>query len=76
MDKTDAQNAMEMIAMQNGISLQALRRELEDAIDIGMKYSDLTTNSFWAACMKNGRKPTPEEFIIYMAEMVMADMER
>ncbi|MDL2287046.1 hypothetical protein LJB90_00560 [Eubacteriales bacterium OttesenSCG-928-G02] len=70
MKKSKGEKAIEDVAKSNGISVAEARKEIELAIDMAMANPDPTAKAFWAVYIKNGKKPTPEEFIVYMAKRV------
>ena len=62
-----AQKIMEKIAQENGITVFEVRREIEKAIEAGMKSTDPTALCFWGSVPRSGTTPTPEEVMTYMA---------
>lgn len=62
-----AKKALEELARQKGVSIGAIRREIERAIAEAMKNPDPEARAFWAAASHSGKTPTPEEFIAYLA---------
>ena len=62
------------VARKNGISVAEVRKEMEFAIDAAMKNPDPMTKRVWDECFPNGKKPTPEEFIVYIAKKVNAEV--
>jgi len=68
MKKSKGLKALEKVALKCGVSVAEVCKEIESAIDTGMANPDPTARAFWDKYMKSGRKPTPEEFIAYMAE--------
>lgn len=65
-----ARKAMERIAQENGISIFEVRREIEKAIEEGMKSTDPNAVQFWKNVLHEGATPTPEEVMVYLAHMV------
>ena len=72
MKKSKGQRAIEKLAAQKGVSVAEIREEIEIAINIAMSSPDPAAKKFWAEIMKNGKKPTPEEFIQYVSGKVLS----
>ena len=68
MNKLRGLEAIRRVALQNGVSMVEVRKEIELAIDVGMANPDPKIQAHWAKILRKGRKPTPEEVIIYLAE--------
>ncbi|MDE5740959.1 MAG: hypothetical protein K2H90_00755 [Oscillospiraceae bacterium] len=68
-----AQKAISMIAAENGVTVKEVREEIQKAIDEGMKSTDPKAMELWKNCPKKGDKPTPEELIEYISEIVKKD---
>ena len=67
MKKSKGQRAIEQLALQKGISVSEVREEIEIAIDAAMQNPDPAAQAHWAEIMKDGKKPTPDELIEYIA---------
>lgn len=70
MDKSQVTRAFEKIAEKEGISVSEVRQEIQIAIDDAMKSDDPAIQAFWKKIKCSGRKPTPEEVVIYLAKQV------
>ncbi len=70
MDTTKATKALKKLAKQNRISVEAVRHEIELAIAEGMKSTEPQARVFWASIPHKGERPTPEEVIAYITDMV------
>ena len=70
MSKSRGAQAIEDLAAQNGVSVEEIRREIEIAIDAAIANPDPEAQKQWEQILKDGRKPTPEEFIEYMADKI------
>jgi len=68
MNTSDAAKAIKNLARQNGVSIREYRGEIERAITLAMTDPDPVARAHWAKMPRKGERPTPEEFIIYMAE--------
>lgn len=73
MKKSKGLKAIERVAIQNGVSVEEVRKEIECAINAGMSNPDPTARAFWDKYIKSGRKPSAEEFIVYMAEKTKSE---
>ena len=62
--------AIEQVALNRGISVIEVRKEIEIAIDAAMSNPDPAIQALWEQYRKKGSKPTPEEFIVSMAKKV------
>lgn len=61
-------NALLRIAASEGKSVEEIRREIQTAIDEGLKNSDTEIQKHWAKIHKKGEKHTPEELIAYIVK--------
>lgn len=66
------QNALEIIAAKEGISVEEVRREIQFAIDEAMKNPDPKVQAEWRKIPKKGKKPTPEEVIEFVSKAAIA----
>ncbi|MDD4494634.1 MAG: hypothetical protein PHV32_09880 [Eubacteriales bacterium] len=73
MKKSKGIKAIEQVAKSKGISVEDVRREIEVAIDIAMHNPDSEAQTFWSNYIQTGLKPTPEEFIVSMANNFMSE---
>ncbi len=70
MKKCEGKKAIKQVAKNKGVSIAEVRREIEIAIDIAMVNPDSNAQASWNQYTQAGTKPTPEEFIVYMAKQV------
>ena len=68
MSKGAAKDAIKKIAKREGKSESEIREEMEKAIMIG--FLNKETRHKWDSLFGSGRLPSPEEFIMKMAEVV------
>lgn len=61
--KNKGKDIIKKVAKVNGVSEAEVRKEINIAIDEGMKSTDPEAMAFWAQLSKNGRRPTPEEVV-------------
>ena len=66
------QNALEIIAAKEGISVEEVSREIQLAIDDAMKNPDPKVQAEWRKIPKKGKKPTPEEVIEIVSKAAIA----
>lgn len=62
--------AIKRTAQQYGVSVEEVRRDIQEAIDIAMSNPDPKIRAFWAKFPFKGKKPAPEEFIAFMTKEV------
>lgn len=70
MDTAKAKKALKKLAKQKGVSVESVRHEIEIAITEGMKSPEPQAQSFWKYIPCKGRKPTPEEVITCIINMM------
>lgn len=70
MNTAKAKRALKKLAKQKGISEKEVRREIEIAIKEAMKSPEPQAQAFWKSIPHKGEQPTPEEVIVYIADMV------
>lgn len=64
-----AQKSLEAVAKMNGVSVEAVKQEIELAIAVARENSDPKVQAFWSSVPHKGKAPTPEEVIAYIAAM-------
>jgi len=70
MRKSKGFKAIEAVAAKHGISVEECRMEISLAIDVAMSNPDPAVRAYWAGVPRKGDRPTPEEFIVYVAEKI------
>lgn len=70
--KTAAENAIQAIAAREGVTVEEARAHIQLAIRAGMRNPDPAIRTEWQKIPCEGDMPTPEEFILYVAERVRA----
>ena len=65
-----ARSAIKQIADREGVSVSEVRREIQAAIDEGMKSTDKSIQAYWSRIPRKGTKPTPEEVIDFIAKSI------
>lgn len=69
-----AKKAFAQIAQEEGMSIDAVRRELEFAIDEARNNPDPKIQAQWKTIPCKGAFPTPEEFIAHIAGNIEKDI--
>ena len=64
------EKAIEAIAARNGVTADEVRREIQLAIDLAMQDSDPEIRKRWDSIPSKGKKPTPEELILYISQNI------
>lgn len=70
MEKSKVIRAFEKIARKEGISVDEVRQEIQKAIDDAMQSDDPAVQAYWRKIKFKGKKPTPEEVVLYIAKQV------
>ena len=65
-----ATHALEQVAQNNGTTIEVVREEIKAAIAEAMKSDDQAVRDQWRFVPCSGEVPTPEEFIMYVANRV------
>ena len=70
MNKKKVLKAFKEIATRKGISVAEVRKEIQKAIDIASASPDPVVEEQWRRMPYRGKKPTPEDVVIYLAKQV------
>ena len=68
MKKNHVTEILKKIAIKEGVTVAEVRTEIAKVIDIGFSNPNPKIRAIWTNMTPTGRKPTPEEAIIYLAE--------
>lgn len=68
MKKINAEEAIKKIAMQEGVTVEEVRKEMKEAMLIGLCSQDSAVVEKWKQVPCKGDVPTPEELIAYIAQ--------
>ncbi len=68
MKKNKVQKILEMVAVANGVSVMEVRKDIQDALDEGMKSEDPEVKDYWNLIPRRGEKPTLEETIVFLGK--------
>ena len=58
------------IALKNGVSVDEVRKEIQVALDEGMKNPDPNVQAYWNSIPRKGDKPTAQEVITYLSNQI------
>lgn len=65
-----ANKALKIIALKHGVSVEEIRKEIQFAIDEGMKNSNPQIQAYWNSVPRRGKKPTPEEVVVHITRSI------
>lgn len=66
-----AEDAIRKIAADSGESVESVRRNIQIAMVNGLASTDADVQRFWQSVPREGELPTPEDLILYIAEVAM-----
>lgn len=70
MKKSEIMAALKQIAAREEITVEQVRQEIQEAIDIGMAACNPLVQAAWKSIPCKGDKPTPEEVIVHICRQV------
>lgn len=70
MNTKSAKKALKQIAKREGVSIKAVRREIEFAINEARNNPDPKIQAIWKAMPCKGEFPTPEELITHIVDNI------
>ena len=70
--KIDVAKAVRLIAKREGITVEAVRREMSLAMRVGLCSQNPKIQARWKKVPCRGKVPTPEELIAYLAANIDA----
>lgn len=62
------------LALQNGVSVPEIRKEIEQAIKAGMENPDPEVRESWHTIPRKGKIPTVEEVIDFFSKAVKGEL--
>lgn len=65
-----ATRALEAVAMKEGVTVSEVKKEIQEAMLIGLCSQDTAIQAYWAKVPCEGEVPTPEEVILFIAGKV------
>lgn len=71
--KINAKEALRKVALANNTTVEEVKREIMIAMDAAMENPDPAIQAMWRTIPHEGEKPTPEEFITFVASMVIEE---
>lgn len=75
MEVSEANEILKILAIQKGISVNTIRREIASVVEIASKSQDQGAESFWKSIPHKGDSPTPEETIAFFADYIVNILE-
>ena len=66
-----AEQALQKVALNNGTTVEDVKKEISLAIFAGMSNPDPNVQAMWKDIPHAGEFPTPEEMITYITERVI-----
>mgnify|MGYP003249892303 CR=1 FL=1 len=66
----DFKKILAKIAENNGTTPEEVRRDMQAAIDAAFDNHDASAQPLWDMMIFEGKRPTPEEFILRVAMMI------
>lgn len=73
--KVDVEKALHIIAMQEGVTVEEVRKQIKLAMLSGMRSQDPVVQARWERIPCKGELPMPEELITYIATQVDAGID-
>lgn len=70
MKESIGEKAIAELAVQEGVSVKDIRRELQAIIGAGLPLLRPFARAYWESLIDNGVAPTPENLIVYMVKYV------
>ncbi len=64
------QNILEKIAMQNGVSVDQVRQDIQEALDYGWNSTDENVKAYWRKIPAKHGKPTLDEVLVYIINSI------
>ena len=64
------QNILEKIAMQNGVSVDQVRQDIQEALDYGWNSTYKNVQAYWLKIPTKHGKPTLEEVLVYIINSI------
>ena len=76
MKKSKGLKAIEQVAAEHGISVAEVRKEMAIAINEAFSNPDPDVQARLTKISRTGDRPTPEEFIVFIAEKIKSEEGR
>lgn len=68
MNNHSMNEVLKKIAVKEGVSVEYVRKEIQEAIDAGMASPNEEIQARWKEIEFKGSRPTPEEVIYYLTK--------
>jgi len=62
-------SVIEIIAKENGVSENAVREEISEAIALAKKSEDPSAREFWSRAVPEDGDPAPDELVAMLADI-------
>lgn len=66
MTMSEVKQLMKQMAEDENTTLEQVRQDIADAVRVAMTNPDPDIQAKWRKIAKDGKTPTPEEFMLYM----------
>ena len=70
MNRKKAEKALKVLAERDGVTVDYVRKKIQEAIDIGMADPHPLRNKFWTTIPHKGDRPSPEDVICFLADRI------
>lgn len=74
--RLSAEQVLQKVAQHNNTTLEEVRKEIDQAILIGLRDPDPAVQAKWKEIPRVGEVPTPEELIDYLVEILQSSKEK
>ena len=64
------QNILKKIAMQNGVSVDQVRQDIQEALDYGWNSTDKNVQAYWRKIPAKHGKPTLDKVLLYIINSI------
>lgn len=68
----DVDVVIRQIAKMQGVSVETVRMEMEQALETAMRSEDPAVQAYWTQIPHSGEKCTLEEFLLYVHQMMQS----
>ena len=63
-------NIIRLIAKEHGVTPAEVKKDMQEAIRIGMSSTDPVAQAYWKRIAPTGKEPTIEEFLAFLTSEV------
>ena len=65
------QEIIKKIAKENGVTPKQIKKDMKEAIQIGMSSQDPVAQAFWKQIAPDGKEPSIDTFLKYCANRIV-----